>query len=390
MADSEVSRIKVEPGVWKRSTRTGEILEITWRDAEGRQRRQKVAGGILQARRQLRERQGERDRGERHQANARLRFADAAERWLESRQDAKRAETIKQNRQMVERHLRPRYGNRRMDAIAADDAAGLVRSMRSHGYAEQTITHAVSTLGAIFKFAARRLGGPQQNPVGELLRDERPHVEPSRHVIYAGDQLAETIAASHEPYRTLFSLAVATGARQSELLGIRWTDLAGGAVSIRGQVDRKGAYVDTTKNVRGVRDVPLPAQWMAMLDRFKAERALAGFNVADDAYVFSTRSGRPLNQRNVLRELRKAQGRARTLDGRQTFAGGRGPDFHAFRHQFASVMIAAGMGAEDVADHLGDTVKTVHETYRQAIADAKRERARLDLIAAEFEGIIPG
>jgi integrase len=74
--------------------------------------------------------------------------------------------------------------------------------------------------------------------------------------------------------------------------------------------------------------------------------------------VFCTRTGRPLSQSNVNRELRNAQRRARTAEGEPTFpvlhdgrAVPRGamPTFHAFRHTAASYAIAEGESAEDVA-----------------------------------------
>jgi integrase len=360
----------------------------------------------MAARKELREKQGARDRGERHTANPRLRFGEAADKWLAGPVATKRPETIALNEQMVRLHLRPRFGNRRMDSITADDAAGLVAVMRAKGYSEGTIKHAEGALGLIFKFAARRLGGPKQNPVAELLPEERAKVRRRRHTIYEGDQLHETIAAAQEPYRTLFSLSAVTGARESEIIGVRWKDVEGDIVSIRGQVDRHGNWCEYGKTDTSLRDVPIPAEWAAMLKRYRAERALDGYNIAPDAYVFSTKTGRPLDQRNVRRELRRAQAKARTSDGRPTFPvlqacgkngkpvpvpsapRGEVPDFHAFRHTAASRYIAAGMSVEDVADHLGDTVKTVLEVYRQQIDNAKRRRARTELMAAEF-GSVP-
>jgi hypothetical protein len=116
-------------------------------------------------------------------------------------------------------------------------------------------------------------------------------------------------------------------------------------VSINGQVTRQGEYVDYGKNETAVREIPVPEEWRAMLERYRAERALQGYNVGPDAYVFCTKTWSPLDQRNVRRELRCAQKTARTPDGRPTFPvlderrkvqRGEVPDFHAFRHTAAS------------------------------------------------------
>jgi hypothetical protein len=57
VAQQQPKREKVEPGIWRRHTANGSILEVTYRDAEGKQRREKVDGGILAARKQLRKAQ---------------------------------------------------------------------------------------------------------------------------------------------------------------------------------------------------------------------------------------------------------------------------------------------------------------------------------------------
>jgi hypothetical protein len=64
------------------------------------------------------------------------------------------------------------------------------------------------------------------NPFAELEKGERPRVSttPKRR-IFAGGELAQTIAAATEPWRTLFRLATVVGARESELLGLWWQDL---------------------------------------------------------------------------------------------------------------------------------------------------------------------
>jgi integrase len=101
---------------------------------------------------------------------------------------------------------------------------------------------------------------------------------------------------------------------------VRWWDVEEDEIlSIRGQVDRHGNYVEHGKTDTSLREVPIPRQWTAILERYKAQRALEGYNVAPGAYVFSTKTGRPLDQRNVRRELRRAQTKARTLDGGPTF-----------------------------------------------------------------------
>jgi len=71
-----MTRERVEPGIWRR----GEVFEITWRDAQGKQRRNPVQGGITAARKALTDAKSKRDRGE-HTSDPRLTFTAAADAW---------------------------------------------------------------------------------------------------------------------------------------------------------------------------------------------------------------------------------------------------------------------------------------------------------------------
>jgi hypothetical protein len=71
-----MTRERVEPGIWRR----GEVFAITWRDAQGKQRRKTVQGGITAARKALTDAKSKRDRGERT-SDPRRTFTAAADAW---------------------------------------------------------------------------------------------------------------------------------------------------------------------------------------------------------------------------------------------------------------------------------------------------------------------
>jgi hypothetical protein len=100
------------------------------------------------------------------------------------------------------------------------------------------------------------------------------------------------------------------------LIGLWWEDLElsdmkRATIRFWHQVDRQGRRVELkTDESKAV--LPLPRSAAVML---LAHRASTG----PRAYVFATKTGRPLGQRNVLRALHRAQERARTADGAPTF-----------------------------------------------------------------------
>src|SRR5436309_2001019 len=86
MAKGNPQREKVERGIYKRVDANGRaVFEISWRDAQGHQRRRRVDGGITAARKALATAHSSRARGERVAADPRLKFTDAADAWWDAR-----------------------------------------------------------------------------------------------------------------------------------------------------------------------------------------------------------------------------------------------------------------------------------------------------------------
>jgi hypothetical protein len=180
-----------------------------------------VAGGITAARAVRDEFLAQRGRDERVASNTRLRFGDTADRWLSGPVVDLRPATRQCYRNAVDTHLAPRFANRRLDAVSADDLAKLVRDLRANALAESTIVIVIGVANRIYRYAARRLGWFGPNPVSLMLSSERP--KPSqgkRRRLFEGRELEPTLTKADEPFRTLFTLAALTGARLSELLGL--------------------------------------------------------------------------------------------------------------------------------------------------------------------------
>jgi integrase len=395
-------RVRVERNIYRRSTG---VLEVGFKDAAGIQRWRTVDGGIMAARKLRDELLARRGRGETVAPDSRLRFSDAADLWLAGPVLDLRAATQAGYRSVVEQHLKPRYGGRKLDSMTADDLAALVREMRDGGKSEATIHAALGAVSRIYKFAARRLGFTGINPTTLLLSSERPKVSlAKRRPIFTPEQIEQTLAAATEPYRTLFTVAALTGARVSELCGLTWADvrlgdLDDGEITFAWQVDRKGKR-RPTKTDGSARTVPIPRELALILARHK----LASHDTRPEAFVFATRSGRPLGQRNVARSLRNAQQRATDKHGRPTFPhlhetdadgkpvrvpDGLVPSMHSFRHTVASRALLAGESVDEVAFLLGHRDATVTRVvYVREIADARRRHMRRSRMTAEFAGAL--
>src|SRR3954466_2929014 len=202
------------------------MFEVGYRDADGRLRWRGAFETLTSARVARDDARVKARGGERESVNPRLKFGEAADRWQAEQVAALRPATRASYASYLENHLRPRWGNRRMDAIDVSDAARLIRELRAAGLAEGTISGICRGANRSFKFARRHCAWRGDNPFAELETSERPKVSatPQRR-LYVGAELAQVLAAATEPWRTLFRLASVVGGRESELLGLWWEEV---------------------------------------------------------------------------------------------------------------------------------------------------------------------
>ena len=395
-------RVRVERNIYRRPTG---VFEVGYKDTSGKQRWRTVDGGITAARALRDQLIAQRNRREPAPDNVRLRFADAADQWLTGPVTDLRQTTRDCYRNAVDNHLRARFGTRRLDAVTPDDLAALVRELRSEGRAEASIAICVGVTNRIYRYAARRLGWVGSNPVSLMLPSERPKPsQAKRRRLFEGTELEETIAAATEPYKTLFTVAALTGARLSELLGLTWANLHlepidDAEIEFAHQIDRKG-QIRPTKTSESARTVPIPTQLAQILVNHRS--CCTHLELAD--FVFATRSGRAISQRNTVRALRAAQGAARTADGQLTYqilhetdvAGrpvdiphGALPSMHSFRHTVASRALLAGESIDEVAFLLGHRDANVtRAVYLRELSDARRRAMRRSRISTEFTALM--
>ena len=406
-AGRPVRRVRVQGadnrGVYWRSDGR---LEIGYTDSLGKLRWAGPFETITAARGRRDEIAGDKSRGAIVRPSPKLTFGAAYERWLAEQVVDLRPRTRDGYRGYAENHLLPRWRGRRLDAIERADVAAMVRELRAQGYAEWTIASAVRVAGYVFRFAGDECGWRGVSPVAALKRGQRPRIsETLDRRVYTRDDLEQVLAASSQPWRTLFRLAGVVGGRESELLGLWWDDLAlddldAATIRFGFQVDRQGGRVELkTEESKAV--LPLPRSTAAMLLEHKARTPAP---TGPRTFVFATASGRPLGQRNVLRALYRAQERARRADGTPTFpelfeVDARGelrvdddgvdvprdvkrrelnlPHFHSIRHT-AAMDCDDAEEARDLLRHKNSNV--TRAIYRAHFSDQRREllRARLE------------
>lgn len=160
-----------------------------------------------------------------------------------------------------------------------------------------------------------------------------------------------TTAQGHRLH-ALFELALHTGLRKGELLGLRWEDLDldAGTAAVRRTLQRTAAGGLTalpTKTRASERRIALPTRCVQLLklhhEQQKREREAAGTTWQHGGHVFTTTQGGPIDPTNLTRAfitlLRKA--------------GLRRIRFHDLRHSTATLLLEQGVELVVIKELLG-------------------------------------
>jgi integrase len=244
--------------------------------------------------------------------------------------------------------------------------------------APRTIRYAFSVLAAALRQAVRW----RILPLNPLEAVTLPRV-PRREMRALDTEAARAflIAAKGSRHEALFKLALATGMRPSEYLGLQWqdVDLKKGAVSVQRALIGSGGHwqLAETKTPRSRRTIPIPESVAEALRRHKAaqkeERFSRGPAWKDHGLVFTNEIGGPLARQNVLRRHFRPLLRKAGLPDTYTL--------YQLRHTAATLLLSAGVHPKVASERLGhasitmtlDTYSHVLPTMQQEASDKVEE-----------------
>ncbi|MFD5508942.1 tyrosine-type recombinase/integrase [Streptomyces sp. NPDC127051] len=289
--------------------------------------------------------------------------------WLENivRPHRKRT-TYAKYETHVRLYLVPLLGKKRLEGLSvADVRRALVQLQKQTSAATAKESHRVLRTAIA---AACREELVSRNVVSLV---EPPKVQVREMSPWELDETLDFLtAARKDPLYPAFVLAIALGLRRGELVGLRWenVDLDKREIRVRSQRQRvRGeAYEDDPKGRRRRQTLPLPGICVAPLRwqriRQATMRETAGAKWEETGYVFTTRTGRPIEPRNVYRSFTRVA----------KDAGLRVVRLHDARHGTATLLTAAGVPPRVVMEILGHSqIAVTMNVYAHVVQDTQRE-----------------
>lgn len=340
------------------------IAEITLPDGNKKRKRSKdkfvVSDWLFEQRKAIRE--------YRQPVDDRITFNQFADRFLEDvARYTMKEKTLESYESYLRLHIRPELGNLKLSSITPQHVQRIYSKKLNSGLSKKTVHHIHTYLHRVLNQAVK-WELIYRNPCDSVTPprvDKRP---PS--VWTVNEAKAFLGAVTGHRWEGIYLIALTTGARRGEILGMEWQNINWnkGTITIVKTVNeiRGRATVGDPKTKLSRRTIVLPS---VVVDLLRSNRKSSG-------WIFPSEKGTPITPRNLLRHFYSV---LNTLDIPHI-------RFHDLRHTAATILLQKDVHPKLVQELLGHSSITLTlDTYSHIIPGVDDQTARE--MDAVFKGI---
>lgn len=314
--------------------------------------------------------------------------------WLAMKQKEVRPSSAA-NYGMFVRLLTKRIGTRDLRKLRPRDVNALMMELADEGYARRTLADILNVFRGALSYAVFPLEILYSNPAQYIKVPKNAPAQVTQRRIIRQDKMAELLAAypfGHKFHIPLL-LAYHTGMRVGEIFGLTWdsVDLTQGSVTVERQLVRLtgGARFGPVKTATSVRTIPIGAELIAALKKWKAMQAADEMRMgAAYLYTYEAADGKlwqlPKGMEPTEGMTRRAilctakNGKAFSRMSLMAALRERGLNTHSFRHTHATICAENGAPPKGIAGRLGHANTAITEN----LYTHETEKMQLDTIAA--------
>lgn len=347
----------------KRGKNYAVILELD-KDSVTGKRKQKwitVGSDLDAAEKKLTELQHQKDTGS-FVEPSKVRVSQYLDRWLADYGKPNLSpRTFERYEYIIEKHLKPVIGRVTLSQLRSSHIQSHYTALLNRGLAPRSVKYDHTVIHKALN-TALKWGLVSRNVADSV---DLPKARRSEMQTWDETELTIFLASARDTeYHALFYLALFSGMRRSELLGLRWSDcdLIMGQVSVSRGLHhlRKGnSYVFTQpKSARSRRTIALSPSAVLTLkahyDKVRMDLALLEKPFNDARLVFSTLEGKPYRPETI----------SRAFVNLAVKVGIKKIRFHDARHTHASLMLKQGIHPKIVQERLGhSSIAITLDTY---------------------------
>lgn len=283
----------------------------------------------------------------------------------------------------LKNHILPEFGNLSLDKIKPIHIVGFLSDLKKHTIKNGNRLSA-GTIAYIYRVLRNVLERAvewkliKENPAASV---RRPADKKEREIsVYSEEEVEKLFLSAQNElphWRMFITLALATGLRRGELLGLEWkhVDFQTGTIRIEQSLSRgeKGKpMLKDPKSKHSIREISLPSSVIEELKAYRKQWAKEKLQLLDlweekeHEYVFCNEKGHPFYPTYPRVWWKRFTERA----------GVRYIRLHDLRHTSATLLINQGVHAKIISERLGHAdVRTTMNIYGHALRSADKEAA---------------
>ena len=313
-----------------------------------------------------------------------LKLSTFAKRWFEEHCRKKLApKTQRGYKNQLNKRILPALGHIDVNKIRPQHIIAFLRDLqeqkdrydgRAGKISQQSIYYSFRVLSSMLQDAVQW----QIIPNNPCKRVEPPATGRNKVAIMDEDSIIKMFhALEEEPlkYRTIIILAIDSGLRLGELMGLKWQDIQFDhavlhVTKANQALGGMGTFTKAPKNESSVRCVTLSGSTVALLKDYRLEQTKIQHQLGelwqDEGWVFTQWNGKPMYPTTPSQWFLKFLRRHELPHMR----------FHALRHLSATVLISQGIPLKNVSSRLGHTdIRTTANIYGEALPSVDRQAA---------------
>lgn len=317
--------------------------------------------------------------------NEKTRFSDFCVKYLELKKTSLSPTTYAFYETIIQTELLPMFGAMKLRDIRTYHVQQFIHYLATEkkrndgiagGISASTVRRYTTVLRSILTLAYKM--DFIDEDVGNSRKIEFPKEAPTEIEVYTLEEVGEILRAlEDEPIniRVLIELAIFTGMRRGEIVGLKWGDIdfQNQKISVKRSIykpkDGK-AQEKEPKSRYGIRTIAIPEQLCKTLVAYRAQQdrhiSFLGDAWKNLDYVFTEEDGYVMNPHTPTKQFSKFLKRH----------GIRHLKFHGLRHTSATMLLANGCDIKTVSTRLGHADIDTTNIYVHALESTDRRAAQ--------------
>jgi integrase len=296
-------------------------------------------------------------------------------RWLtDSVRNTVRSTTFERYEQITRIHIVPEIGRLKLKALTPAHVRGLYQE-KLQSLSPRSVRYVHVTLHKALKLAVQ--DGLIPRNVTEAVKPPQIQKEEMRPLTSGqAKTLLKFVRSEADRLEALYVMAVTTGLRQGELLGLKWddVDLEAGTLQVRRTLTtgKSGPVLSSPKTKGSRRTVRLSQTALialrSHLNRQLGEIDRAGSLWRENGLIFASETGEPLDRRYItthrFKPLLKHAGLPQIR-------------FHDLRHTCATLLLLKNVNPKVVSEMLGHaSIAITLDTYSHVLPNMQNEATK--------------